>query len=290
MICLSDKTNVSENSCVRDRLLFELVSSLGNSLSLDETLGELDRRLRPLVSYDAMAVWLAVEDRLAAAYVSGDEARHLPAPEIAAGSDAVARAASAFGGGLHSSLGMALERAGKRIGVLALYRRQADAFTAQDRAALSAVLTKAAAAIANAVRYEGVERQAWVDEESSLINRRGLFLRLDAEVARARRHHSGLAVLVCEIGRGAVPWRELAAGLRQSCREEDCLARMGAAVVLVLPGFAPTHLAEKRAQVERVAAGLALEIRVGAALFPDDGCYADDLLAAAGERRRPRRE
>lgn len=275
---------------VRDRLLFALVNSLGNSLRLGETLAELDRRLRPIVFFDTMAVWLAAGDRLTAAYVSGDEARRLAAPEIAAGTDPMDGLASAFGEELPSCVGMALEQGGERTGVLALYRREAVAFTAQDRAALAGILPKAAAAIANATRYEGMERQASVDEESSLLNRRGLFLRLDAEVARARRHHSGLAVLVCEIGPVAAPWRELAAGLRQICREEDCLARMGNAVVLVLPGFSPAHRAEKQAQVERVAAGFALKIRIAAAFFPEDGLYADDLLAAAGERRRPQRE
>lgn len=288
---LPDKTNVSENSrgCC-DRLFFELINSLGNSLSLDETLGELDRRLRPIVPYDAMAVWLAAEDRLVAAYVSGDEARHLCAPEIAAGSGSVEQAASAFGERLLSSVGMALEQAGQPIGVLTLFRRKAGAFMENDHEALLAVLPKAAAAIANAVRYEDVARLASVDAESTLLNRRALFLRLDAEVARARRHHSSLAVLVCEIGAGEAPWRELAAGLRQICREEDCLARMGSAVVLVLPGFAPTHLAEKQAQVEGLAAGYGMEITVGAAFFPDDGFYADDLLAAAGERRSRERK
>ena len=282
---------MSGNSCGRrDRLLFELVNAVGNSLSLDETLGELDRRLGPIVPYDAIVVWLAVEDRLEAVYVGGDEARHLAAPEIAAGNGSLARAASAFGASLPSSLAMDIAQAGESIGVLALYRREGRAFAESDREALLTILPKGCSAIANARRYESVAQLASVDAESCLLNRRAVFLRLDAEAARARRHHSSLAVLVCEIGPGAAPWRDLADRLRQVCREEDCLARMGNSIVLVLPGFARNHLAEKQAQVERLAAGYGLEMRVGSAFFPDDGSYADDLLAAAGERRSRARE
>lgn len=281
----SDKTNVPGNSCGRrDHLLFELVNAVGNSLSLDETLGELDRRLHPIVPYDAIVVWLEVEGRLAAAYLGGEEARHLAAPEFAAGNGSLERAGSAFDGRLPSSLAVNIAHPDP-IGVLALYRREAEGFAESDRDALLDILPKASSAIANARRYENVARLASIDAESSLLNRRALFLRLDAEVARARRHHSGLAVLACEIGSRAAPWRELASGLRQVCREEDCLARMGDSIVLVLPGFVRSHLPEKQAQVERLAAGYGLKMRVGAAFFPDDGFYADDLLAAAGERR-----
>jgi len=69
----------------KDLRLNELIGVLGNSLDLPETLGELDGRLRKLIGYQSMAVWRAARESLAAAYVSGEEARWLCSLEISYG-------------------------------------------------------------------------------------------------------------------------------------------------------------------------------------------------------------
>lgn len=271
-----------------DRLLFELVNALGNSLSLQETFGELDTRLRAIIPYHAMAVWTPGDHHLAAAYASGLEAPYLCALRIPLGPAAAESAGEALGGGLRSSLAVPLTHASAFVGALALYRRDENAFHDEHRGVLQLILPKAAAAIANAARYELAERLAAIDPESSLPNRRSLFLRLDAEVARARRHRSTLALLVCDCGR-TPPWRALAAAFRDICREEDYVARMGDAVVLALAGFARPHLAEKQRQAKALLAAHGLPPNVRSAFFPDDGFYADDLLAAAAEPQPPHR-
>jgi putative nucleotidyltransferase with HDIG domain len=63
--------------------LYELSQNLGNSLNLHETLSVLDSRLRRLIPYDAIAVYVREEDRLIPKYVNGESMRHfsmLPIP------------------------------------------------------------------------------------------------------------------------------------------------------------------------------------------------------------------
>jgi len=150
-----------------------------------------------------------------------------------------------------------------------------------------------------------MERLSTEDVATSLPNERALFLKLDAELARCRRSHSALAVLVCDVEaaqrlrRRSGALQAVAAGLRRLCREEDCVARMGDRFVLVLDNFAKRHLAEKRRRIEALmaeinsAAGTERPpvVKMGAAFYPEDGGYAEDLLAVADARmHQPRHD
>ena len=87
-------------------------------------------------------------------------------------------------------------------------------------------------------------------------------------------------------------WKDIAAGLRRICREDDCVARRGEGFVLALGSFSARDLPDKRHQIESVLAEFAtadagarpLFPRIGAAYYPEDGAYAEDLLATAGLR------
>lgn len=257
----------------RERLLLDVMESLGNSLDLQQCLGEFETQLRRLSSYDAMAVWLPADGRLTAGYVSGEEIPNGVGAEECRGQ---------FG----AVLSVPLEHDGEPAGVLALYRKESGEFGEDDRELLERFRRKCGAAVANAVRYQRIERLAAVDPDTLLPNGRALFPRLDAELARARRSHSTLAVLVCDFGKARVPWGPVAGQLRLACREDDCVARMGDSFVLVLGGFGQEHLAAKRQRLEELLRGQGLIPRVGHAFYPADGDYAEDLLAVAGERSR----
>jgi diguanylate cyclase (GGDEF)-like protein len=141
-----------------------------------------------------------------------------------------------------------------------------------------------------------MERLSTEDVATSLPNERALFLKLDAELARCRRNHSALAVLVCDVEaaqrlrRRSGALQAVAAGMRRLCREEDCVARMGDRFVLVLDSFTERHLAEKRRRIEALMAELTADservpvVKIGAAFYPEDGGYAEDLLAVAEAR------
>src|SRR4029077_17118999 len=55
--------------------LFELSQDLGASLSLTETLSVFSVKLKPMVPYDAIAIYVRREDELVAEYVNGDNYR-----------------------------------------------------------------------------------------------------------------------------------------------------------------------------------------------------------------------
>src|ERR1700686_3557388 len=65
--------------------MFELSQDLGNSLSLGETLSVLSMRLRKMIPYDSMAVFLLKEGRLLPELVSGDNFRQLSSLNIGLG-------------------------------------------------------------------------------------------------------------------------------------------------------------------------------------------------------------
>jgi diguanylate cyclase (GGDEF)-like protein/putative nucleotidyltransferase with HDIG domain len=299
-----------------ERLLCQLTGQLGNSLRLPETLSAFDSHLRELISYHAIAVYRVLENRLTPAYVNGDDAQLFCAVEIPCGEgpsgmaaatgepvvngDPGADAAHAGAGceptTLHSALTLPLESRGEPIAVLALYHAAPEAFGSQDLRILLTVRDKLALAVEHAVRQEQADQLAAVDTLTGLPNRRALFQRLDAELARCRRNRATLALLVCEID-GLRQWgapaarrlsKDIASGLRRICREEDCVARMGEGFVLALGGFSARDLPEKRRLIESLLAELAppesLVPRIGAAYHPGDGDYAEDLLACADLR------
>jgi diguanylate cyclase (GGDEF)-like protein len=302
----------------KNHLLSDLIGRLGKSLNLAETFGELDARLRKLIGYHSMAVWTPRENHLAAAYVSGEQARWLCSLEIPYGGGVSGRVAEtrravcngepgeegAFpndGTGavpLRSAMAVPLEHGGELAGVLALYHGQPAAFQGDDLGVLLHIQRKLAAAVHNALKYESMEKLSTQDPATALPNERALFLRLDAELARCRRNRNTLAVLVCDLdgalrtGRRSGALRAVAAGLRRLCREEDCVARMGDRFVMVLNSFAKRHLAEKRRKIRALVAELSPAadgqrppvVKVGAAFYPEDGGYAEDLLAAADAR------
>jgi diguanylate cyclase (GGDEF)-like protein len=311
-----------------DRLLSQLTGELGSSLSLPDTLSAFDSRLRDLIGYRCMAVYEVRESRLFPAYVNGESAQvfcslEIPFGEGPSGVAALTRRAVLNGNpwadaahgqalsgsaAMRSTLAIPLESGGDVIAVLALYHTAPDAFGGEDLRILLALRGKLALAVEHALHEERADQLAAVDALTGLLNRRALFQRLDAELARCRRSHATLALVVLEIEgfppahlhnggqTGAVAarrlWKDIAAGLRRICREDDCVARMGEGFVLALGSFTARDLPEKRRLIESILADLApadagarpLVPWIGAAYYPEDGAYAEDLLATADLR------
>jgi len=243
----------------------------------------LDSRLQKLIPYDAIAVYVRREDRLAPQYVNGENSRLFASLEIPVGqglSGWVAETGQPIINGnpsvepgylndptkfsnLRSALAIALENAVGVTGVLTLYHLNRDAFTKDHLRVLLALKPKVSLTIENALQYQQAAISATTDGLTSLPNARSLFLHLDAEMQRAKRIEAELAVLVCDldgfkqmndrfghlVGNRAL--QLVAGGLRQCCREYDYVARMGGdEFVLVLSGLARQDLAEKLHVIE----------------------------------------
>jgi diguanylate cyclase (GGDEF)-like protein/putative nucleotidyltransferase with HDIG domain len=266
--------------------LFELSQDLGASLSLGETLSVFSVKLKPMVPYDAIAIYVKRDNELVPEYVNGDNYRLFSSLRIPLGqglSGWVAHNRKPIINGnpsvepgylndpskfstLRSALAVPLEGVAGVIGVLALYRGERDGFTTDHLRILLAVSGKMALAIENALKYQQAENSATTDYLTGLPNARSLFLQLDRDLARCKRDNTTLTVMVSDMDgfkqindrfghlEGNRVLRLFAQALKDSCREYDYVARMGGdEFVVIAPGL-PTDAASKKAEQMRTLA------------------------------------
>jgi len=307
------------------QVLLEVAHDLGASLSLHETLSVLALRLRRMIPYDSIAIYVLREDQLHPEYVSGENFRAFSAFTVPLGKgltgwvaqnrrpilngnpevEAACRGEAAPGAPLGSALAVPLEGVNGLVGVLALYRVPKDAFTRDHLRLMLAISSKIAACMENALKYKQAETSATTDALTGLPNTRSLFLHLDRELARARREHAPLAVLVCDLDgfkqvndryghlEGNRLLKALAAAMKDACREYDYVARMGGdEFVVVLPGAGAEEAHVTAARLAGIARAVGrtfygdevLSLSVGQSLYPEDGSDAEQLLAEADRR------
>jgi len=266
--------------------LFELSQDLGASLSLGETLSVFSVKLKPMVPYDAIAIYVRRDEELVPEYVNGDNYRLFSSLRIPLGqglSGWVAHNRKPIINGnpsvepgylndpskfstLRSALAVPLEGVAGVIGVLALYRGERDAFTTDHLRILLAVSGKMALAIENALKYQQAENSATTDYLTGLPNARSLFLQLDRELARCKRDNTSLTVMVSDMDgfkqindrfghlEGNRVLRLFAQALKDSCREYDYVARMGGdEFVVIAPGLAADAAGKKVEQLRTLA-------------------------------------
>src|SRR5437899_1842265 len=266
--------------------LFELSQDLGASLSLKETLSVFSVKLKPMVPYDAIAIYIRREEELVPEYVNGDNYRLFSSLRIPIGqglSGWVAQNRKPIINGnpsvepgylndptkfstLRSALAVPLEGVAGVIGVLALYRGERDAFTSDHLRILLAVSGKMALSIENALKYEQAESSATTDYLTGLPNARSLFLQLDRELPRCKRDDSSLTVMVADTDgftqindrfghlEGNRVLRLFAQALKDSCREYDYVARMGGdEFVVISPGLGADASGKRAEQMRALA-------------------------------------
>jgi diguanylate cyclase (GGDEF)-like protein/putative nucleotidyltransferase with HDIG domain len=273
--------------------LFELSQELGASLSLRETLSVFSMKLKPMVPYDAIAIYILRDEVLTPEYVNGDNYRLFSLLQIPLGdglSGWVAQNKKPIINGnpsvepgylndpdkfstLRSALAVPLEGVNGVIGVLALYRSERDAFTSDHLRLLLAVSGKMALAIENALKYEQAENSAITDYLTGLPNARSLFLQLDRELARCQRDNAPLTLMVCDMNgfkkindrfghlEGNRVLRLFAQALKDTCREYDYVARMGGdEFVVIAPGLQAGAAAKKVELIRPLARQAGFEV------------------------------
>ncbi|HTU40541.1 MAG TPA: HD domain-containing phosphohydrolase [Candidatus Aquilonibacter sp.] len=304
--------------------MFDLSQDLGNSLSLSETLSVLSMRLRKLIHYDSIAVFVNRNGWLLPELVSGENFRVLSSLKIRVGEGLcgwVAENCKPIINGnpqveegyvadpklttLCSALVVPLQGLNGVVGVLAMYHSAQDAFTPDHLRILLAVASKVALSVENALKYQQAESSATTDFLTGLPNARSLFVHLAQEVTRCRRMKSSLAVMVCDIDglkkindsfghlEGDKLLREFSLRLKEACRGYDYVARMGGdEFVVTAPGLTPDAATEKANRLNQAAieAGRhtcgreVISLSVGTAFCPDDGYDVNSLLAEADRR------
>jgi len=305
--------------------LYELSQELGNSLSLDDTLSVLSVRLKRLIPHDSIVIYVNKDGRLVPEYVSGENHAVLTSLQIpfgegvsgwvAANRKPIVNGNPAVEPGyrgnpakystLRSAMAVPLESVSGVVGVLTLYHAHADAFSRDHVRILTAIQSKLALSVENALKFRMAESSATTDYLTGLPNARSLFLHLDSELARCKRTTMPLTVLVCDLDGfkqvndrfghlvGNQVLRSIAQKLKEACREYDYAARMGGdEFVLVLPGLKPETVQATESRLHRLAVEVGREVcgesllalSVGHASYPTAGLDAEDLLAAADRR------
>src|SRR6266576_405531 len=267
--------------------MFELSQDLGVSLSLSETLSVLSMRLRRMIPFDSIAVFVNRNGWLLPELVSGENFRALSSlkirvgeglcgwvaensrpivngnPQVEAGysSDPVKHTTL-----LQSALVVPLECLNGVVVVLAMYQTNRDAFTPDHLRILLAVASKVALSVENALKYQQAESSATTDYLTGLPNARSLFVHLARELARCRRTGTALAVMVCDMDNfkqindlyghleGDNLLKDFAGHLKEMCRGYDYVARMGGdEFVVVAPGLKLAAAEEKANRLNQLA-------------------------------------
>jgi diguanylate cyclase (GGDEF)-like protein len=304
--------------------LVEVANDLGSSLSLDETLALLAVRLAKSIPHDAAVIWVRQQEELVPRYVKGESFRlfsslripigqglsgwvaenHRP---IVNGNPAVESGYLADPSkvtGLRSAIAVPLQGRDGVVGVLTLYRLQADAFTLDHRRILLNISAKAGVVVENALKFEHIQVEARLDELTGLLNSRALFEQLEQKVKFCAEGSGSLAVIVMDLDNfkrandehghlaGNRVLQAVATGLKQCCRAHDLVARLGGdefVMVLSAPGDYLDSLTDRiddvgaRAGAE-IGCKPSLGISAGYAVYPTDATDAESLLETADER------
>ncbi len=251
------------------QLLFELAQTLGNSLSLRETLSVVAVRLKEMIPHDLVVFYTCDQGKLIPRHVHGLDYELFRSLEIPIGQGIAGwvaqnnepiingepAAESKYLGdptrvsGLQSALSVPLQGREGVAGVLSLYRKEKGAFTKDQLRLLLAATSKLGLSVENSMQFESARDSAGTDFLTGLPNARSICSHLSNELARSVRSTDSLAVLLCDLNGfkgvndnfghlvGNKLLQETAKNLKTVCRDYDVVGRFGGdEFVLILPG------------------------------------------------------
>ena len=304
------------------QLLFELAQTLGNSLSLRETLSVVAVRLKEMIPHDLIVFFVREHGKLIPRYVHGLDYELFRSLEIPLGQGIagwVAQHEKPIINGdpaaeskyledpsrvsvLRSALSVPLQGRDGVAGVISLYLKEKQAFTADHMRMLLAASSKLGLSVENALQFESAQDSASTDFLTGLPNARSICAHLDSELARSKRTGRSIAVLMCDLNGfkavndnhghllGNKLLQEIAKNLRAECRDYDLVGRLGGdEFVLILPEFDAASAKEFQPRLEAAVeqAGEAIcgkklvSASIGTACYPKDGMTAESLLSEA---------
>lgn len=287
------------------QIMHEISHDLSSCLRLEDSLSAVSARLKRLIPFDTIALFVRDEDCLATRFVRGPEAETIGGLRIPFGAgvsgwvasnrkpiiNGIPSVESGLGGKpgaatqFQSALSVPLQASGGVQGVITLYQSSKDAFNRDHLRILLAIQSRISVAMENAFTYQQAQNKAALDGLTGLPNASSLFLHLDAEIARCRRSNSSLSILVCDLDgfkqindtlghlEGNRLLKEIATLLRGHARPDDFVARMGGdEFVLVLPDVPAEILQARVRAVEESVASLGRSSFASSRLGVSAGC------------------
>jgi diguanylate cyclase (GGDEF)-like protein/putative nucleotidyltransferase with HDIG domain len=307
--------------------LYEIARKFGSSLEVEKTLSVLVDKVGHLVPFDTCAVYLfdEVKGYATTALTVGLDADALRDRCIAPGEGATgfALANRRSVNRLHPTLdfdgleisedrkyksmaSLPLFKGDLLLGALSLYSTTLKEYSDNQLRLLETVTRLASDALANATHHAQAESNALTDQMTTLPNARGLHVRFDEEVARARRNNRPFHVIMLDLDDfklvndtfghkiGDRMLRDVANLIQSQLREYDFLARYaGDEFVALLPDLTALQVEELCERIERVVSSFSLTVQadtrarvgisIGASVFGVDGETLDQLLIAADQ-------
>lgn len=302
------------------RVIVDLALDLSKSLRTEDILSILAARLKQLVPYDCMVIYVREKSVLKARFTSGTNSQRFSSIEIPVGQGlsgwvvengkAIVNGNPAvepgYGDGsgqldaLNSALSIPLgDGLDQLSGALTLYRTEKDAYSADHLRILLAIKGDIARAVDGSIRFQKAQQGAGADELTGLPARTTLLAYLQEGFAA---QHKPVTILLCDIhefrrvnelfGRstGDELLKLVTNVLRNNSRSGDYVARAGAdEFAMLLAAARPEELAGKIESLDRLVAnacrGLCGEessgLAVGVACFPENGTDAESLMAFA---------
>jgi diguanylate cyclase (GGDEF)-like protein len=266
------------------QLLFELAQTLGNSLSLRETLSVVAVRLKEMIPHDSIVFFICQDNKVVPKYAHGTDYDLFVSLQIPLGqgiSGWVAQNKKPIINGnpasetkylgdpklvssLQSALSIPLHGREKVAGVLTLYLREKQGFSNDHLRLLLAASSKLGLSVENALQFERAEDTASTDFLTGLPNARSICVQLERELSRSKRGGIPLAVLLCDLNGfkkvndnfghliGNKLLKEVAQNLKVACREYDQVGRLGGdEFVFVLPECTPDAIEDLKGRLER---------------------------------------
>ncbi len=276
--------------------LYELVQTVGTSLSLIETLNLIAAKIRKIIVTDSCVIYLRQEDKLVPQYIDGKEKESFSDLGIPLGEGITGWVAEnkrplinanpmvEFGYMGHSTrftlmrsaLSVPLMVDDDVLGVITLYDETPNRFIGDNLRVLELVAAKTALAIRNAMTFEQTYENSLTDVLTGLPNSRHMFLKLDEEIARSRRNGSSLTILAMDLDYfkevndtfghavGDKVLRQVGKLLKNTLREYDFVARLGGdEFMAILPGMVGEDIEKKIRQIQSELDNLQSERRFG---------------------------
>ena len=190
---------------------------------------------------------------------------------------------------------------GQVLGILLLDSSRSGVFSESDVQPLESVADICSTAIQNAHYVERVKQLAYIDGLTGIFNRRFFELRIAEEIERARRHKSGMAVIMADIDQfknlnddfghllGDEVLRQVSSLFQQQLRKIDVVCRYGGEEFgLILPQTGASHALRVAEKLRRAVESWkfpgvprTVTISAGIGVFPDHGTTRDELVRAA---------
>jgi diguanylate cyclase (GGDEF)-like protein len=308
--------------------LYDMARDIGTSLSLEELLPVVMRKLRSLIAFDTGVIYLfdSKSQLIVPVYTDGQNAEVLKQRSLRRGEGITgwvvknlrttvnAKPELDFYGNdvnigrmYRSAAVVPLITDGLCICAVTLYDGRENQFDSEDERILDLVGPQIASAMKNAKSYEESRERAMTDLLTGLPNSRFLYMQLEKEIARARRHDKPLGVVVLDLDGfkpvndnfghhvGDEVLRKMAEELTNLFRTSDIVARWaGDEFAVLLPETDRDMVADTVRRAQEHIDALDIPISVGRtvkvglsagwAVYPYDGSGFEELMRVADKR------